>query len=328
MKLIPHSHTAAFNWINQAWAFLEITPMETAQLLAQICGFHDWEELANSVSNQSTSTPFCVLTADQLRSMSAKSLEQINVRQQRVLRRQCRLCDHFLESFLETMSVLKLETINDKCSKMRTTLPDLLKEITDPVGDMDEELGELFELMEASASLHRQVDPKRYLDFAQAMGWRIDVSTFVPHHTPYDVSFYAADNAGRAIPVFIFSLVTEPGDQDDEEAMEIKKRVATLADLAEWERVIVMWGECHVLSDDQEHHITCVGNLLNKNKWLEMFVCASTNSVDALFSLNLQAEKDWCERHELMPYATDVGFFAASTFNTYVRQTQKSTKVD
>jgi hypothetical protein len=328
MKLIPHSHTAAFNWINQAWAFLEITPMETAQLLAQICGFRDWEELANAVSGQSAPTPFCVLTADQLRSMSEKSLEQINVRQQRVLRRQSRLCDHFLEGFLETMSVLKLEAINDNCSKMRTTLPDLLKEITAPGGDMDEELGELFELMEASASLHRQVDPKRYLDFAQAMGWCIDAATFVPHHTPYDVSFYAADNAGRAIPVFIFSLVTEPGDQDDEEAMEIKKRVATLADMAEWERVIVMWGECHVLSDDQEHHITCVGSLLDKNEWLEMFVCASTNTVDALFSLNLQAEKDWRERHELMPYATDVGFFAASAFNTYVRQRQKAASFD
>lgn len=328
MKLIPHSHTAAFHWINQAWAFLEITPLETAQLLAQLCGFREWEELANAVSAQSAPTPFCVLTADNLRSISEKSLEQINVKQKRVIRRHCRLCDHHIEGFLESMSVLKLEAIDEKCSNMRTTLPDLLKEITDPTEDIDEELGQLFELMEANAALHRQVDPQCYFDFAHAMGWRIDDATFVPNHTPYDVSFYAADNAGRAVPVFIFSLATEPGDQDDEAAMEIKKRVATLADMAEWERVILMWGECHVLSDDQENHITCVGSLLDKSQWLDMFVCASTNSVDALFSLNLQAEKDWRERHEFMPYATDVGFFAANAFNTYVRQRQKAASVD
>lgn len=328
MKLIPHSHTAAFNWINQAWAFLEITPMETAQILAQICGFSQWEELANAVSAQSAPTPFCVLTADQLRSISEKSLEQINVRQQRVLRRHCRLCDHFLEGFLETMSVLKLEAINDNCSKMRTTLPDLLKEITEPSDDMDEELGELFELMKASASLHRQVDSKRYLDFAQTMGWRIDEATFVPRHTPYDVSFYATDNAGMAIPVFIFSLVTEPGDKDDAAAMEIKKRVATLANLAEWERVIVMWGECYILSDDQENHITCVGSLLDKSKWLDMFISANTDSIDALFNLNREAEKDWRERHEFMPYTMDVGFYAARVFYTHVRQVQKEPSHD
>lgn len=319
MKLIPLSHTAAFQWINQSWAVLEITPLETAELMAGICGFQSWEELANAISHQSADGVFTVLTTANVRALSENTLGEIKRRQSAVILAKRQFTSEFFAEFERNMSITKLESISRRCDGLRTTLSQQLRVIIDPLtGEMEEAAREI-EAQSDRKSSQRQVYPEQYLNFAKAMGWDVEVVGFASTHSDFDVSFYVRDSSQMPIPVFVFALATEPGNHTDTLASEIKARVAKLADLADWKRVIVMWGQCYSLDIAGDNHLTFVGNLLENQEWLDMFINAKTDSVDALFNLNKQAKALWQKNHIFEDYALDEGSYGANTFIQHVR---------
>lgn len=318
MKLIPHTHTAAFHWINQAWALLEISPLETAELLAGICGFQSWEDLAQAIGKQSVPGAFMSLTAERVASLSTQERERFKKQQRATIMKKRMFTDEFFEDFEDTLCVLDLESISNTCSGLQTSLSQLLEKIVDPtIGEVEEQFRSLSQTSDAP-SLERKVKPLQYLKFAEAMGWSIEKSSFVSSYTPYDVSFYAKDKAGNQIPVFIFPLSTKPSDKSDLIAMGIKKKIATLADLAEWSRVILFWGECFTLSDNQGNYASCIGSLLEKTTWMDMLVSPRTDSIEALFDMNKQAGNDLGKGSQLPSYALDVNFYAAATYTQHI----------
>lgn len=318
MKLIPKSHTVAMNWVNQAWAMLELTPLDTAQLLAKMCGFSDWDHLGAAINAQSTEGEFLLLKRDMVEPGMKGQLVPLLAEQTRLILEKRTYCQAFLDDFMTDMNPLRMQDIFEYCSTMHTSLCDLLNQIQTPQTDDEEEIERLILLTGLPETLGREVNPKGYRDFALAMGWKVIPETFVANYVHLDASFYVMDAQAVAIPVFVFPLETQPWNEQDMLAGEIVAKVEQLARLADWPRAIIMWGDCLQAQDKNGLKMSFVGCLLEKGLWHEMFITSQTDSIDSLFALCERISVDINKTEGFLPYMVDRGDYAARLHHQHI----------
>lgn len=318
MKLIPKSHTVAMNWVNQAWAMLELTPLDTAQLLAKLCGFSDWDQLSAAISAQTTEGEFLLLKRGMVEPHRESEWVPLIAEHARLILEKRSYRPEFLGAFMTNMSPLRMQEIFNHCSTMHTSLCELLAQIQSPESDDEEEIERLILGSGLSETLGREINPKGYRDFALAMGWKVIPDTFVANYVHLDASFYVMDSHGIAIPVFVFPLETQPWNERDMLAGEIVAKVEQLARLADWPRAVIMWGDCLQAMDKNGEKMSFVGCLLEKGEWHEMFITQQTDSIDRLFALCERISIDIQGTDGFLPYMIDRGDYAARLHHQHI----------
>lgn len=335
MKLIPKNHEQAIRWVSQAWHRVFLSPSETAEMLANICGCSDWQELSVHITNQRGGdyepNGYMIISEDSKNKIDFEVLSEIRARQANIMTSAFNCQDDLKEaiahSMLDTLFVLDIAKLsNSKQDPIQETLRSIYLDKADIREIKNQEANPSSE--ECGIELVLPIFPERFAEFSKSLGWHVVESSINHEHMPFHKSFDFKTMNGTSVPAYILRLDDKYrfGGEHFEDAVNIVKKLSGLNGAT---RAVLFLNLFLTAKDDLGHEVTLLGYLIRgaEEEAMPMHVCKNMKSLDSLFDLN---EKYYNLLHsgesgvgpgiEFPKFIIDPGLHIAKLFNRYVPQ--------
>ena len=313
MILIPCNHTDAMNWINRAWYELGLTPAQTSELLAKICGFESWQLLSESITeqyyNDFSIKEFHSLSWEYIESkIDSKLALEIKDQQITVMKASVSDPSVVLNQAMDILSILHIPSISTSERLLPKPLIEILQmivkinvvELEGHEGD-----GEMFV---------NKTEPIRYFDFSKAMGWKVDEASFKLGEHPFDAKFELLSRNGRPVPVFL-SQRASPHFEGLENLM---KSIHALSQGKGWSRAILLFGNRAELTTPAGKIVTVVGMMfyVDESFYAMMIVNKLTKTVESLIDINQKFVS--VSSSGVPEFAADTGRYVSGIYDEFI----------
>jgi len=333
MKLVPENHSDAISWVSQAWHRVFLTPAETGDMLAVICGFEDWDELSLAISKQNGKNPpklgITLLSQEIIATIDGSDWIEIRKRQGEIMASRFEMPDEvrgpLIHSYLESLFILDLPTISATGGEFETPLLETLRSLhVDRKSISNDEVDEeQDETPFVDHHLIPSIEPLRYSNFCKAMGWKTGDQAVMPRYIPYHPSFDLADMHGVRVPCFILRMGKNYGLGGETLEFALESIIHLVRGMG-LPRAIAFSSLPLGAKDDEGNILTSLGFIIlaNAGGFQAMNVAKKMKTIDAVFDLNDRFAKQQHLRADFgspMPdFLIDKDGYVAKLFYRYV----------
>lgn len=338
MKLIPENHDQAITWISKAWHKLLLTPAQTAEVLANICGCSNWQELSVHITNQAGSNfepnGFFIITKDVDDKIDGETWGLIRELQGGIMLEampfECpeQIQSSLIHSLIDSLFILDLPEIHSRAQADKESILETLRSLHfDKSKDAMEGSDCTDDINEYSPSLeNKPIVPEQFFKFSQHQGWNPIIESLNLMYLPFHKSFDCQDMNGEAVPVFIVrkdELDRFGGETIDDTIRAITEIIKEHGA----KRAIVFSSSFLGAVDDDGNTVTSLGFLIDNNRggYMMFHTCKTMKSIDSVFDLNARTDNYIRsltneQRFEYPKFILDKDFYTAKLFNRFIPQ--------
>lgn len=339
MKLIPENHTQAISWVSQAWHRLMLTPAQTAEVFAKICGCENWQELSTHITTQRGTDyepdGFVIITPNIQDKVHGDDWALIRKRQGAIMMAafpfKCpeAVYDTLMHSLLESFFILDLPAITDSADIYEEPILVTLRSLHFDKSKQDADHGEKIKTDDVDHRVIEEnlpISPERYFRLCKHLGWNPVEGSMNSSYLPYHKSFDFQDVGGNTIPAFILR-----GNYSNlfggEELAEALRAITEVTKIYNAKRALIFSSSFLGATDDEGCIATSFGFLIEtcNEGFIMLNACKSMKSIDSVFDLNkkfasvMTKEKD-NEKVVFPKFILDKDLYMAKLFARFVPQ--------